>query len=236
MEFAVRVLAETDAIHLPIRKRGWGTYAPANRFAALQQFAAGGVPARSSGVTPRATAAVRQAFADLLKKAEVAGLVTTTRTRGRHPLAKLTDKGDELTRAVCGLPGVTITCMFLADLKGRTRRGSAWVSEFRLAKPKAAVGDLVVVQNEALPALWRGWAEARSDIEGHARYRLTPAGEAALKGSPKEAFSDKGGDPFQEEAASIYWRTWEATRSALMNDSPENLSELGEIPLSIGED
>lgn len=237
LELAIRIAAEVDAIHLPPRQKGWGTRMAANLYFARERFKAGGVPVRSTDSTKRQTSnATRVAFADLLKRAAAEELLVTTRTKSMFPLARLTAKGDEVARAICGLPGAGIARMFLADLKKKTPRGKRWVSEFRLAGKVADWGDLFVIQNEALPALWRGWVEAGSTVEGEFRYALTPAGLAALKKEPRDAFPEGDDDPFQEEARAIYRATFEATLGGLMNDAPENLSELGEIPLSIGED
>ncbi len=181
-ELVVSILGATDATWLPARdprSRQW-----LNTYASRRAFRSGlGGPWRpSAGGTER----VRKRRQRDLDELEAAGLLVLSRRRESRLIgATLTPAGEELARALCGLPGWQESLSAEDEL--RRLAGSefaavegGWISEIGLTN--CGYGDdmdsaeLVLVENMLLPALVAGRVESLSDLLGHAWFRLTDAG------------------------------------------------------------
>ncbi|MCX7424829.1 MAG: hypothetical protein NTW96_04280, partial [Planctomycetia bacterium] len=196
---------------------------------AQQRFQTGGVVLPSAG-DATARKAMERAVGDLV----AAGLVTVG-GKIRRNVVKLSEAGDWLARAIVGQPDAGEVYALVVEVAGLGGGDDdRWVSEFQLANVPNYRDEihrkLIEVEDQALPALVRGWLESNSDRAGHAWYQLLPAGRRALEHpEPVEPPRLPDGDP---DARRFYIATVEDERERLRTAKPGNPKEIGEIPLS----
>jgi hypothetical protein len=233
----VRVLAAIDALNLPIRE--WTHNAPSNRRHGLKLA---GVPFRAQA---RGDETGRKASEQLITALARKKLLRVSRsTRVRFPLLKLTEAGEIRARAIVGLPGRADGRAFLAlvaEIGSRVKEltigtcEGRWVREIDL-NGGHGWGDtkgrrLGLIELEFLPAGFRGWVKAHSDIRGHAGYTATPAGLAELnEESPAPEMELPDEEP---EAVEVYRTEQDARLRAIASDPPAAAGELGFLPLPV---
>jgi hypothetical protein len=160
-ELITKVIAEADAVHLPLRAHQWaGRHAGANAYIGRKLYLTTGIPLRSG----QGAAAARMAFGRLVAATARAGLATVRRLRSvRWPYLRLTDAGDAKARALAGLAQVDATVELLREILRQQVEHpgpGGWVSEFWLADDGRDMHELRAIEAMALPGLWRGWLEA----------------------------------------------------------------------------
>lgn len=232
----VRVLADQDAIRLPVRN--WRGYTSANRYFAT--VAGGAVPYRVSN----ASEAGRKASERLLQDLAAEGMLTVSRgQKVKFPLVALTELGEARTRALCGLVGRRVGRLMLAEVAKRGERyvdteSGRWVPEIDLNDGKGWDGDestsedrrgLAQVEMNYLPAVAAGWLACDSDVYGHVCYAATPAGLDELSRRPKRGPSKL---PETDPDAVRAYRKWQdAKLLALDRTAPTETREIGPLPM-----
>ncbi len=225
----VRVLAQTDGLWLPMRQADWYRSVPAVLYEARQRYRTAGVLHRPSDPS----ASGRQAEGRMLAAMADDGLLVLTTPDTRRTDVRLTCRGDQYARALCGLPGVRQTLDALTII-ARIRGGHGEASEVHPSlmtrrggyAHRDAASLLGVLQDILLPALVRGWCQSASDCEGRVRYRLTLP--EVLTADPVSDLP--AADP---DATDRYYRLRQASRGRLRHQDPEVPSCLGVIPLAV---
>lgn len=231
----VRILAATDALWKPMRRADWGSFSiPTVLYEHRKRFASAGV-ASHSGATTEAGRKADQRTSEALASS---GLLTL-HGRERRVAARLTEKGDILARALAGLANVEAGYLSVCEVL-RLESPGEWpgpmASELWLAGLDSYANsddcrhELHAVQELALPALWRGWLESGSDIEGRVWYHATDQGRAVAKLPKPELPADL--PTMDNHAADLYDAEVIAIRERLRHTAPDHCNELGCIPLS----
>jgi hypothetical protein len=225
-ELLIRIAAATDGIFRPQRSADWAAPGPSNIYEARRRFPVAGVALPGGGSGAERVAA-HQRLADLRE----AGLVTLY-GGGR---CRLTETGDHLARALCGLPGVVDSHAMMQKVIALTATagGLRLCSELSLCGLKnyrpGCQPALYEVSLRLAPALAWAWCESRSDIHGRAFYLLTDAGREAAK---LPAATMPAGLPGYDDAANeLYHRETLAARERLRTAKPSSPSEIGCCPL-----
>jgi hypothetical protein len=121
----------------------------------------------------------------------------------------------------------------MQDASGAEGAWESWLAEIEWADTEdpEARQKLVAVEEEALPALLRGWLTAGSTLRGHVRYTVTEAGRQALEQEQEpEPERLPAADP---EAQGAYYRELNDARTALRTKSPERAGQVGMIPVPL---
>jgi DNA-binding PadR family transcriptional regulator len=227
------ILAETDAIWLPIRS--WGDRTSANVGIARAAYPARGVAWASGMCSSREGMAALRDLAAL----EANGLLVVVRDKGRAVSVRLTDAGDELARALVGIPTLAAGVLTVRELARHCDReprtmDRLWVPETTLADHPWGAGDsgpFRIVEQMALPALVRGWVVSNSDMAGRAYYRLTPAGWALADGDA--AAPDVPTVDFDEDVRGVYGQRLRLALDRLASETPRTTMEIGPLPLPV---
>jgi len=185
-EILLRLLAEADALHLPVRGPKDNAYKLvfAERRA---DYRLKGLPYHSR----KTSDATRKEAERRLRVLEQAGRLHLTRQGGRVLWVRLTDAEDERQRYRICLPGIAETLAKLRRIQALIARGDCadanlkiWVKETDLSGVgygSPGFSDATVELEESLlPALVRGWVISDSNMDGHAWYSLTAAGARAI--------------------------------------------------------
>jgi DNA-binding transcriptional ArsR family regulator len=212
----VRVLAESDAVWLPIRQSEWEHSRPAAIYFAREAFRANrGVIVAAPGSDAERKAAERAITALV----QAGYLKARHRARGRY--LRLTDEAEDRLRQLCGLPG-----LWLAYEAVRRHVGPTWTPEIALNGGRGW-GDghgreLVFVELLLLPALIRGIVVAGSDVYGRVYYRRIA--DAPSWSEPVEDIEP------DFALAALYHEETKAARQRILATDVGSL-ELGELPL-----
>jgi len=181
----VPVLADTCAIHTPIRRWPHGPHHVAiERMLDFREH--GGLVYEVGG-----DAAERKRGERLATAWERAGLVVFGRQSGRRIRLRLTDHGDWRLRALCGCYGRHDMAVSLFALQCHVDAGFAtggFVPETALAgQPwggSTASSGFTRIEDLMSPAVCRHLATWNSDCDGRVSYALTAAGREWLKSPP----------------------------------------------------
>ncbi|MCX7424382.1 MAG: hypothetical protein NTW96_01890 [Planctomycetia bacterium] len=224
----IQILGLTDAAFCPMREADWHPPAPGNIYHARHTYPTDGVRILVEG-----DGADQKRTERTVHDGIAMGLIVPTVKRLRRTGLRLTDLGDWLTRAIVGQPDAGEAYRLVVEVARLGGDDDRWVSELTLAGvPGYSDGikrKLVEVEDNALPALVRGWLESNSDRYGHAWYRLLPAGRRALEHpEPVEPPGLPDGDP---DARRFYIATVEDERERLRTAEPGNPKEIGFVPL-----
>lgn len=197
-----RLAAAIDAIFLPVRR--WDGAFPANVQAARRAYPGSGIRWESG----EAGAAERKAAERDLAALVARGLIRVRRPHGRSVGVALTDRGDQVVRAIVGLPGVEASLAFVAAVMARapdvplsehviSLYGRGWVCETDMNEGRGygdgRQNELVAIEDRGLPALVRGWLESNSDGAGRVWYRVVKKPDARpLDALPEKATGAQG--------------------------------------------
>lgn len=232
------LLARTDALFMPFRRQSRRTTVEQYRW----RFRNGGLPMGfEAGDRSDERLQLR-----LLHELAAQGRVILTRPKaGRSALVKLSEAADAEARRLAFYAGSLETgWMTVERLLAHEAEcdcchwdigGRCWVRETVLGDCEwgspDSVRSLLAVQALAMPALVRGWVVSNTSIEGHAFYRVTAAGRAAMETQPPaEPDPDEPADP---AAAAFYRERLDAEYDRLDVLQPPKSSELGSIPLPV---
>jgi len=234
----VRVLAQTDALRLPVRN--WKSKASAGRLAGLELLASKGVPFRINAAGDEAGR--KRGERDLVSLAD-RGLLNLVRGKAKWPHVRLTPSAEARARALCDLPDRRVGRMVLAAVAARTDREPLTFDRRYLAET-ALNGDrgwgfdasdadrrgLSDTELDYLPAAAAGWLWADSDIEGHGYYHVLPAGWAELDNPTADP--PVGRLPSADEDATSLYRDSQDTALGHLATDPVQFS-IGSLPLPV---
>jgi hypothetical protein len=233
----VQALGMQDAIFLALRKAGWDSeYGNKNRSQWQAAFPDRGLPLRSG----RVTGAERARFARVMVQLRTESLLKVFRADDEKvPRIRLTPKGETEARRLCGLPGIDVSIGALSELlAGRAIDPLMWTSEY---VPAAAASgnclgvdkhDLMAVENLFLPALALGLCEVHSDAHGHASYRLTESGLAAIKERGGKVTEKEQGDEAEDaDCRRAYLAAVKETLTRMRSEEPADVRDIGPCPL-----
>lgn len=230
------LLAATDAIFIPDRdplKR--------NRHAVIWErrkaFEQRGIPWASrlveSGTTENGRKQAQRAMEQLIQSR----MVQVYRPNNSKTLGiRLTNVGDQYTRALAGLPTLVSSLPLIPQLRGFSEGeaaccflGQTWVPETLLAGVEWGDNEqrykYVDIEEQLLPALVRGWVVSNCTIRGHCWYSLVNAAPptAVPVNSPAKCV----------HARDEYYRQIHEEISALYVAKPDNEREIGQIPMPV---
>ena len=180
----VRLLTETHELFRPCRD--WSNMGRVSAIAKRRrEFFAVGLPFHagdSAKQTERSTYRIEQT-----------GVAIFSRSKGRQVAWRLTNAGDWQVRSLCGLPGQSemLTALWCIDAyenavrdKDANAVDEEWLAGVRGCRTQAERNLLFELEFCVGPAAVRGLCVSQSDADGHAAYRLTPAGREYLDNPP----------------------------------------------------
>lgn len=225
----IQILAESDAIHLPMRQRDWQPPTPAVIYERRRRFAASGICWQMSGDDARRKLNQRE-----LARMKSAGLLEL-HGRERRSHVRLTSKGDTLARSLCGLPGLDASHATLCEVIRLGKNGTAelWLAGLDSYAEDPSNFEVILTENMCLPSLVRQWLVSHSDLLGHVAYFATPQG-IAIAAQPEPvlpSFLPKSSG----EAFAAYTETILGARAQLRAAKPERQNEIGPIPMIAGQ-
>lgn len=179
-------------------------------------------------------------------------MIRRKRVGGSHNIhLKLTNQGEFFTRALVGLNMLSESFAFLEILNdlqnseravngGNSKHPQWWVIENDLSDSPHNLPDPVELKHRIwcleigiVPAIIRGWIEARSNVQGNVFYHVTDAGLKALKdGLPEPPIAEFELPDVDESAQVHYVEEMNLERRLIETLPRESPSEIGEIPLS----
>jgi hypothetical protein len=158
--------------------------------------------------------------------------------------ARLTTKGDAIARATANLPAMEDGLRYLDalhalrdDARGIDRGGIAFTRETDLCNTAHGLPEAVEILSTASEALLAPMVAElvtyARDVRGAIWYGLTPAGTSLarlrLKTKPTpEEFAEPN-----EAAVDLYYAVREREDAAIIAATPNNPSELGDIPIAV---
>jgi len=238
-ELLTLLLALGDAVHVGLRANDWRDHANVGRRVALRDFGTVGTQVPNAG-GPAASVA-RQRLLPVLQQR---GLLRVHRRQGaKEPYARLTADGDAHARQICALPGLAASHAWLVELCDLSARAVKTMAcdglDFKgavdernfLPSGEAPTGRaLATIEEFALPALVRGWAECNSDLTGLVAYWPTAAGREVAAGPapPDEDGAEAPG------CRALYEGTFARRRASLATTDPNERREIGPLPLAAG--
>jgi hypothetical protein len=231
LEYSDRILlgllAATDAVFIPDRDP-----LSRKRHAVLWErrkyFRQRGLPWSSEAVEGASDEAVRKRVQREIDRLKGARFVHAYRPQGSKTVGlRLTDAGDQYTRALAGLPTLASSLVLISRLRELTQSDAArpwlgrmWVPETVLTGVEWGDNEqsykYVELEEQLLPAIVRGWVICNCSIRGHGWYSL-------VKPSPPTSIPAKA--PEKSVAAREI--------SALYVAKPENDREIGQIPMPV---
>jgi hypothetical protein len=231
----VRLLAKSDSVWAPQRLIDWqARMMQTVLYEHRRDFATGFSFASKAG---RATD--RKAFAELLAEFVSAGLIE--RFGGERKVrVRLSEAGDDMARAIVGLPGRDAAYRIVCELAKRpARQEGGCALEIELAgladyggapMDQATIDALEDAELRATPGLWRGWLSTVADLAGRVWYCCTTAGLKIAAGPPvkRPAKLPKPVDG----AFDLYGKEFGAARKALRAMKPDDPREIGVMPCS----
>jgi hypothetical protein len=231
-EIEVRILAAQDAVWVPLRD--WGGSRPANVYRARREFDAHGIHWRSTAMTEQQSRDRSRELDGLRKR----GRITCFQPRAKTLRARLSDRAEAETRALCGLPPLAAAVGLMGELARHSRRKARtldrlWVPEVKLNRGRGWGDDhhreLVAVEDTLLPALARGWVVSLATVQRHVYYALAPTGWAALEQNhppPPPGEADLKAWPVYAEQLNRVLAGW-------AHVAPDTDRDLGAIPLPV---
>jgi hypothetical protein len=151
----------------------------------------------------------------------------------------LTDAGDELARALAGLPRLKAAVPLLeqlvvdrSDPRGYDQGDEAWMPETAYAKVEwgdnARRGEFVKLEERMLPLLTRDLVKSNATAAGHVWYAPTPQGIDWLDRRPSlpKVTNVKSDD----ELRSLYYARVKASLGSITGSGPEP-RDIGQIPM-----
>ncbi len=191
----------------------------------------------------------REAILSVLGQLERSGLLVRRIEQTRVVAVRLRDAGIDRACSLAGAPcwaDGRAVCQRLAELNDAratmTHLGTRWTAEWALADTPpywGACGNdetgranrrhLSVLEEQAIPALVRGWLQSGADLHGRAWYSITAAGRAALTEAPPDAPAaiDAGED------CALAWREGAHTMQVRLAAAPRSDREIGLLPLPV---
>lgn len=240
LEYSDRILlgllAATDAVFIPDRD-------PLSRkrhtvlWERRKYFRQRGLPWSSEFVDGATDEAIRKRVQREIDRLKSARFVHAYRPQGSKTVGlRLTEAGDQYTRALAGLPTLVSSLALLPRLRelaqsdsARPWLGRTWVPETVLTGVEWGDNErrhvYVELEEQLLPAMVRGWVISNCSLRGHGWYSL-------VNSSPPTSIPAKA--PDQSVAARDgYYRQIHDEISALYVAKPENDREIGQIPMPV---
>lgn len=178
-----------------------------------------------------------------LGRLERAGLLHRRVERTKVVAVQLLDAGIERACARAGSHSWRTgwrLCARIARHRGAQEMGLSWVPEWLMAGTpphwRDCGGDeagranrqrLTALEEEALPALVRGWLDSAADLYGRTWYALTDAGRAALEGQEP----DEVGGVDSDDDCALAWREGGHALYRRMASAPRSEREIGLLPM-----
>lgn len=223
-QLLVRLVAESDALHEPIRDSA------APSWSATHQLRAGyesrGLPWRAGGS--------KEVERDLTALV-VAGFAVRRRGRSKTIGVRLTRAGLWAARRLVG--ETEGEALGFAREIARNAPAGRWVPETAFNGGRGwgdgRGAELKQVAAAALGALSAGWAESNADVCGRVGYRLLPAGVEALEAAGAEGEAEDAPEP-AAGALEVYGQAYRETLFWLDSLTPGQVgdaNELGRLPL-----
>lgn len=224
-----RIAARTDGLWLPMRFASTRAMAYSAVAEQRQRYRTAGLPIVAGGDD-----ATRKGHERLLGSLEGGKLLELRRRGSRAVSGRLTPLGDDVAGLLLPRGTVFEAWPLLKDIAKTERRfGGRSNSGFLLENDCWGLRDprkLTIKEDEVLPLLIRGWAEAASDTAGRIGYRITPSGRVALEaGRPPRPAPVEYAPELADEYGRLY-REAEHDRDAWFPDQPNFVA----IPLSAG--
>ena len=212
-ELLARLLARQDAAFLPYRKNDQPGLNCFNDRMSLH-FTTGTPWAGSKDGSTR-----KKGERDL-KSLEVAGLVKATRQTTRISGSRLTDRGEQMARALVNCSPLNATIALVEKLSQLVKTGCCWDGKWVQETVPAGVfpdykkgwhSKLVEQQFEILPALSRGWVTYDTNQDGNAYYAIArPVDAVPLPDLPQA----------DQECCDIYDKTFWAEVEVISHAKP----------------
>jgi len=232
-----RILADTHAIFLPCRNPLSPQWV--NAYHARTAYQKDGVGWSSEVATERDRKIAQRSLEQLVAaRFVIVGKPKKVKTLG----VRLSVGAMALTRALCGLPGMSAGLATLEEIAKYTKPApdvfqDAWLPETKLAGVDWADTDqvearreLMLVENLALPALVAGWIAAGVTVQGHVYYGIKPAGWRQLESGNKPQAINRDPDP---EAQGLYADRLGKALAHLEMSSQDAGRDIGPSPLPV---
>lgn len=244
------LIATVDCLYLPF-KRGFDHRRRTLIYEGRRGFEKAGVPfgGAAIGMTSAADSMASSRAMRSLADADMIELVRTasSRTVGARP----TSRGDEIGRALAGLPRLAQAMKMMARLAKLAQTPLAkdayeqtWTNELVLCglSPKKwgkNEGNLKAaifgMEDALLPALWRGFVVSECDAGSEpitaVWYALTSKGREAIA-EPIPTFADVP-EETDVNAVSAYHNTLKHELDKLSTATPKRPNEIGSLPLPV---
>lgn len=237
-DILVTILAATDAVFIPDRD-------PLHRnrrrvlYERTRDYPARGVPWESERALPELDEAGRKRAQRALEGLVARGLVVACRAGGKTAGVRLTDAGEALARARCGLPDFDAARVEAERLRRFTSHESAcgflrkvWTPETVPAGVEWGDNDrrneLVQLEERLLPALVRGFVVSNCSIQGHCWYSIHPNPAVAVLPPVPPGLPGRC-----EDARGIYYGRVAKERDDLGRAVAQNEREIGEIAMPV---
>lgn len=222
---AVAILAQTDALWIPTRHGLTEPAAIVNVSQLRRLYGSLGCRWHAADTSETGRKQSQRQLESLAER----GLIEVTRNKARTVYVRLSDDTEEEMRVLCGLPGIDAGLASVAEVI----RLGGFVRETALAGHgygDMPPGELVLVEELALPALTRGWLRSNSDAEGRVCYWATEAGAVAVEGwrpvgEPLDA------PPVDENLRRQYYHDVQEALARFAALPPSGRGDIGEIPL-----
>ena len=154
---------------------------------------------------------------------------------------KLTEAGEALARALCGLPTMADSLDMLCDLAERSKRHPTYLQEKWIGEDEITgvpwggqTRDYLHLEELFLPALGAEYMISNSNGLGHVRYAVTAAGWKFLDTHDDEANADQEPrEACDEEARTLYYQKIKEALTRLETSLPANTREIGFLPLPV---
>lgn len=243
----VSLLSQQDSVWLSPRRhfRHEGEPPRGTLYDLQQAYLGAGLPWHSKLFFPTADEAERKAAERLLGELARDGLVTTAMPRRSRTLGvKLTCRGDQIARALVGLPGITDAWVSAVEIRDRTNPdlpafsdrccqafgglGPLWLPETDLAGKQwgepGADKEFMLCEDMAMGGIVRQWIVVNCSVRGHAWYcpgKIPDAMPPIVEDLPD----------YSKACRVAFFEKLRADRAAIANVPPT--LEIGKIPLPV---
>ncbi len=249
------ILAASDAVWVP--NRSWES---ARRCTLIYErrrdFPATGIIWNSDMVGGSPDAAERTRIGRELQSCAADGMVGVFKPKwARASSVRLTERGDDMARALCGLPTLSAAIVTLDRMRAMkdsplcidagglyyTTAGAvgvallAWVSEIvlsdlpwpvEIALPAGHRAALVALEEKLLPLLWRAVVVSGCTLRGVVHYAATALADT-LEAAPRSADLPDA----DEGCRALYYAGVKAALAQMQTVHPRVPNEIGELPL-----